>query len=40
MINLYINKYYNKLRDEKEAQIKTLDMFMAIGDIYYEEIRI
>lgn len=40
MINFYINKYYNKLRDEKEAQIKTLDMFMAIGDIYYEEIRI
>lgn len=35
---LYINKYYLQTKGEKKAQLKALDMFVATGDIYYEEI--
>jgi len=35
---LYINKYYLQTKDEKKAQLRALDMFVATGDIYFEEV--
>lgn len=39
LMELYIQKEYQKCRDEKEAQCKALDKFVKLGDIYYKEIK-
>lgn len=40
LMMLYINKYYLKTGNEKEAQIMALNRFVEMGDIFYEEIKL
>lgn len=38
LMMLYINKFYLLCGDEKEAQLRALNKFVATGDVFYEEI--
>lgn len=38
LMALYFNRYYLQTGDERMAQLYALDKFMAIGDIFYEEV--
>lgn len=39
LMMLYINKFYLQTGDEKLAQLMAIDRFIALGDIYCEEIK-
>lgn len=40
LMTLYINKFYLQTEDEKLAQLMAIDRFIALGDIYCEEIKV